>query len=91
MRAPRFGRHGTTEKEIELGRSMPPGHLLNKSPFVARFDCRGKREGLSYLGLHEPTDMANTSDIKNGMVLNHNNGLWQIVEFLHVKRLLFDQ
>ena len=29
--------------------------------------------------------MANTSDIKNGMVLNHNNGLWQIVEFLHVK------
>jgi len=29
--------------------------------------------------------MANTSDIKNGMCLNHNNGLWQIVEFLHVK------
>ena len=29
--------------------------------------------------------MANTSDIKNGMVLDHNNGLWQIVEFLHVK------
>ena len=29
--------------------------------------------------------MANTSDIKNGMVLNHNHGLWQIVEFLHVK------
>ena len=29
--------------------------------------------------------MANTSDIKNGMVLNHNSGLWQIVEFLHVK------
>jgi elongation factor P len=31
------------------------------------------------------TTMANTSDIKNGMVLNHNHGLWQIVEFLHVK------
>ena len=29
--------------------------------------------------------MANTSDIKNGLCLNHNNGLWQIVEFLHVK------
>ena len=29
--------------------------------------------------------MATTSDIKNGMCLNHNNGLWQIVEFLHVK------
>tara|TARA_B100000780_G_C21126659_1_gene457451 strand:- start:5117 stop:5725 length:609 start_codon:yes stop_codon:yes gene_type:complete len=29
--------------------------------------------------------MANTSDIKNGMCLNHNHGLWQIVEFLHVK------
>jgi elongation factor P len=29
--------------------------------------------------------MATTSDIKNGMVLNHNHGLWQIVEFLHVK------
>ena len=29
--------------------------------------------------------MANTSDIKNGMCLNHNNGLWNIVEFLHVK------
>ena len=64
---------------------MPPGHLLNKWPFVVRSDCRGKREGLSYLGLHELKDMANTSDIKNGMVLNHNNGLWQIVEFLHVK------
>jgi elongation factor P len=30
-------------------------------------------------------EMANTSDIKNGMCLNHNHGLWQIVEFLHVK------
>ena len=29
--------------------------------------------------------MANTSDIKNGMCLNHNHGLWQIIEFLHVK------
>ena len=29
--------------------------------------------------------MANTSDIKNGMILNHKNGLWKIVEFLHVK------
>jgi elongation factor P len=72
-------------KGAGLGRRMPPGHLLNKWPFVVRSDCRGKREGLSYLGLHELKDMANTSDIKNGMVLNHNNGLWQIVEFLHVK------
>ena len=29
--------------------------------------------------------MANTSDIKNGMIINHKNGLWKIVEFLHVK------
>ena len=29
--------------------------------------------------------MANTSDIKNGLILNHKNGLWKIVEFLHVK------
>ena len=29
--------------------------------------------------------MANTSDIKNGVCMNHNNGLWQIVDFLHVK------
>lgn len=29
--------------------------------------------------------MANTSDIKNGLCIKHNNGLWQIVEFLHVK------
>jgi len=29
--------------------------------------------------------MATTSDIKNGLVINHNNGLWQIIEFLHVK------
>ncbi|NNC83939.1 MAG: elongation factor P [Flavobacteriales bacterium] len=29
--------------------------------------------------------MANTSDIKNGLCINHNGGLWQIVEFLHVK------
>jgi elongation factor P len=29
--------------------------------------------------------MATTSDIKNGMCINHSNGLWIIVEFLHVK------
>ena len=29
--------------------------------------------------------MATTSDIKNGLVLNHNSGLWQIIVFLHVK------
>lgn len=29
--------------------------------------------------------MANTSDIKNGMCIKFNNGLWQIIEFLHVK------
>ena len=29
--------------------------------------------------------MANTSDIKNGMILDHKNGLWKIIEFLHVK------
>lgn len=30
-------------------------------------------------------DMANTSDIKNGLCIKHNNGLWKVVEFLHVK------
>jgi elongation factor P len=29
--------------------------------------------------------MANTSDFKNGLVINHKNNLWKIVEFLHVK------
>lgn len=29
--------------------------------------------------------MATTSDIKNGLVINHSNGLWQVIEFLHVK------
>ncbi len=29
--------------------------------------------------------MANTSDIKKGLCLNHNNDVWKIVEFLHVK------
>jgi len=29
--------------------------------------------------------MANTSDIKNGLILNHKNSLWKIIEFLHVK------
>lgn len=29
--------------------------------------------------------MATTSDIKNGLCLNHNNDLVQIIEFLHVK------
>ena len=29
--------------------------------------------------------MANTSDIKNGLIINHKNGLWKIIEFLHVK------
>lgn len=29
--------------------------------------------------------MANTSEIKNGLCLNHNNDVWTVVEFLHVK------
>jgi elongation factor P len=29
--------------------------------------------------------MANTSDIKNGLCIRHNNGLYTVVEFLHVK------
>jgi len=29
--------------------------------------------------------MANTSDIKNGLVINHNGSLYSIVEFQHVK------
>jgi elongation factor P len=29
--------------------------------------------------------MATTSDIKNGLCINHNNDLYQIIEFLHVK------
>ena len=29
--------------------------------------------------------MANTSDFKNGLIINHKNHLWKIVEFLHVK------
>ena len=29
--------------------------------------------------------MANTSDFKNGLILNHKNALWKVVEFLHVK------
>ncbi len=29
--------------------------------------------------------MATTADIKNGLVINYNNDLFQIVEFLHVK------
>ncbi len=29
--------------------------------------------------------MANTSDIRNGLCIEHNNDLWTIVEFQHVK------
>ena len=29
--------------------------------------------------------MANTTDFKNGLIINHKNNLWKIVEFLHVK------
>ncbi len=29
--------------------------------------------------------MATTSDIKNGLCINHNNNLFQVIEFLHVK------
>lgn len=29
--------------------------------------------------------MANTSEIRNGLCIKHNNDLWQVVEFLHVK------
>ena len=29
--------------------------------------------------------MGSTSEIKNGLCLNHNNDVWTVVEFLHVK------
>lgn len=29
--------------------------------------------------------MANTSEIRNGLCIKHNNDLWQVIEFLHVK------
>ena len=29
--------------------------------------------------------MASTSDIRNGLCLNHNNDIWSVVEFQHVK------
>ena len=29
--------------------------------------------------------MANTSNFKNGLIIEHKNNLWKIVEFLHVK------
>jgi len=29
--------------------------------------------------------MANTSNFKNGLIINHKNNLWKILEFLHVK------
>jgi len=29
--------------------------------------------------------MASTSDIKNGLCMNHNNDIYKVVEFLHVK------
>ena len=29
--------------------------------------------------------MASTSDFRNGLIINHKNNLWKIVEFLHVK------
>ncbi len=29
--------------------------------------------------------MASTNDLKNGLVLNMDNGLWQVMEFQHVK------
>ena len=29
--------------------------------------------------------MANTSDFKNGLIIDHKNNLWKITDFLHVK------
>ena len=29
--------------------------------------------------------MASTSDFRNGLIINHKNNLWKIIEFLHVK------
>ena len=29
--------------------------------------------------------MGNTSDLKNGLIIEHKNGLYKIIEFLHVK------
>ena len=29
--------------------------------------------------------MSSTSDFKNGLIINHKNGLWKIIDFLHVK------
>ena len=29
--------------------------------------------------------MASTADFKNGLIIDHKNNLWKIIEFLHVK------
>ncbi len=29
--------------------------------------------------------MANTSDIRNGMIIEYKDGIWEVIEFLHVK------
>jgi elongation factor P len=29
--------------------------------------------------------MANTSDIRNGMIIEYNNGIYEVIDFLHVK------
>src|SRR3989442_1194467 len=42
------------------------------------------RDGLSRAATRL-ADMASTNDLKNGMVLSLDNGLWSVVEFQHVK------
>ena len=29
--------------------------------------------------------MTDTSNFRNGLIINHKNNLWKIIEFLHVK------
>ena len=58
-----------------------------RRPFVVRCDGVGmpERRKVSCHVRNQDSKQRTwrtTSDIKNGMVLNHNNGLWQIVEFL---------
>jgi elongation factor P len=46
---------------------------------------RTSRNKMPGAGERKRTDVANTSDFKNGLVLNMEGQLWQILEFQHVK------
>src|SRR5579862_4684260 len=98
-RSTRHRRSGTPERVSLRTESRSPSSLVSTCPAGAvsgsrtfsswgpteRACSRRPRENFSSFYLSGDANVATTNDLKNGMTLNIDHGLWTVVEFQHVK------